>query len=191
MEDYQCACPNCPPKWRRVLHLVRDGRDVMCSYYHFRRGLGNLEPPDMSFEEFFKADLYPGFGWADHVRSYLDLRGNSSYDILTVKYEDLHTEPFETMTEIAKWMGLYHREEVIRRAMAKSSFKSMRRKEEATGLRIFDEKYADRDRGWRMTRKGRTGGWEECFTTRRTSGTNSHSKLCTIWDTSAARIGDA
>ena len=74
----------------------------MCSYYHFRRGLGNLEPPDMSFEEFLKADLYPGFGWADHVRSYLDLRGNSSYDILTVKYEDLHTEPFETMTEVKR-----------------------------------------------------------------------------------------
>ena len=41
----------------------------------------------------------------------------------------------------------------------------MRRKEEATGLRIFDEMYADRDQRWRMTRKGQTGGWEECFTT--------------------------
>lgn len=100
MDDYQCACPNCPPKWRRILHLVRDGRDVMCSYYHFRRGLGNLEPPDMSFEDFLKVDLYPGFGWSRHVRSYLDLRGNSTYDVLTVKYEDLHTEPFETMIEV-------------------------------------------------------------------------------------------
>lgn len=41
----------------------------------------------------------------------------------------------------------------------------MRKKEEVAGLRIFDEKYPDRDRRWRMTRRGTSGGWEECFTT--------------------------
>lgn len=41
----------------------------------------------------------------------------------------------------------------------------MRRKEEANGLRIFDEKYPHRDNRWRMTRRGQTGGWEECFNT--------------------------
>lgn len=100
MEDYQCACPNCPPQWHRILHLVRDGRDAMCSYYHFRLGLGNLEPRNMGFEDFLKADIYPGFGWAGHVNSYLDLKGNSSYDVMTVKYEDLHRAPLETMTEV-------------------------------------------------------------------------------------------
>lgn len=100
MEDFQCACPNCPAKWHRILHLVRDGRDVMCSYYHFRLGLGNLDPPNMEFEDFLKADIYPGFGWADHVNSYLDLKGNSSYDLMTVKYEDLHRTPLETMVEV-------------------------------------------------------------------------------------------
>lgn len=100
MDDYQCACPNCPPQWRRILHLVRDGRDVMCSYYHFRLGLGNLDPPKMEFEDFLKADIYPGFGWAEHVNSYLDLKGNSSYDLMTVKYEDLHRAPLETMVEV-------------------------------------------------------------------------------------------
>lgn len=67
--------------------------------------------------------------------------------------------------QISKWAGLDHREEIIRRAIAKSSFKSMRRKEEAAGLRIFDEKYPDRDERWRMMRKGTPGGWEECFKT--------------------------
>ena len=99
MDNFQCACPNCPPKWHRILHLVRDGRDVMCSYYHFRRGLGNL-PPDMEFAEFLKSDVYPGYGWADHVNSYLELKGNSSYDVMTVKYEDLHRAPLETMIEV-------------------------------------------------------------------------------------------
>lgn len=67
--------------------------------------------------------------------------------------------------KVSKWAGLDHSEEVIQRAILRSSFKSMRRKEEATGLLIFDDKYADRDKSWRMTRKGKAGGWEECFTT--------------------------
>lgn len=54
----------------------------------------------MGFEDFLKAAIYPGFGWAEHVNSYLDLKGNSSYDVMTVKYEDLHRAPLETMVEV-------------------------------------------------------------------------------------------
>lgn len=67
--------------------------------------------------------------------------------------------------KVSKWASLDTRTEVIRRVIAKSSFKSMRRKEESTGLLIFDDKYPQRNRGWRMMRKGQTGTWEECFTT--------------------------
>lgn len=66
--------------------------------------------------------------------------------------------------KVSKWAGLDHSEKVLQRAIVRSSFKSMRRKEEARGLLIFDEKYPDRDKSWRMTRKGKAGGWEECFT---------------------------
>ncbi|CAM9654593.1 unnamed protein product [Discosporangium mesarthrocarpum] len=165
MEDFQCACPNCPAKWTRILHLVRDGRDVMCSYYHFRKGLGTLEPYNMSFEDFLEADIYPGFKWADHVASYLRLQGNETFDVLTIKYEDLHENPREVLTEVAKWVGLGHREEVITRAVEMSSFKRMRQKEETAGLRLFDQQYPHRDSRWRLTRKGQAGGWRECFTT--------------------------
>lgn len=72
----------------------------MCSYYHFRLGLGNLDPPDMEFTDFLKADIYPGYRWSDHVNSFLELKGNSSYDLMTVKYEDLHRAPLETMVEV-------------------------------------------------------------------------------------------
>jgi len=66
--------------------------------------------------------------------------------------------------KVSKWAGLEHSEEVIQRAITRSSFKSMRRKEEAGGLLIFDEQYPNRDKSWRMTRNGKAGGWEECFT---------------------------
>lgn len=65
--------------------------------------------------------------------------------------------------KVAKWAGLKHSEEVVQRAITRSSFKSMRRKEEANGLLIFDQMFPQRDKSWRMTRKGKSGGWEECF----------------------------
>ena len=73
MDAYACACPNCPTKWRRVIHLVRDGRDAMCSYYHFSRGLGNAGE-NLTFPDFIKSTLYPGYDWPSHVRSYLDFK---------------------------------------------------------------------------------------------------------------------
>jgi hypothetical protein len=36
----QCLCPNCATRFRRVLYILRDGRDVMESYLRFRHGLG-------------------------------------------------------------------------------------------------------------------------------------------------------
>ena len=56
----QCLCPNCAHKFRRIIYVVRDGRDVMYSYYRFRQGLGqNL---GMSFSQFMHPDQkhYPG-----------------------------------------------------------------------------------------------------------------------------------
>lgn len=67
----------------------------------------------MAFEDFLKADIYPGFNWADHVNSYLDLKGNSSYDVLTVKYEDLQSEPFETMLEVRAGFAVVDKEMCI------------------------------------------------------------------------------
>lgn len=89
----------------------------------------------------------------------------SSYLIvLYVRYPKVLLSGQFRLVQISKWAGLSHNEDIIRRALAKSSFKSMRRKEEASGLRIFDEIYPNRDYRWRMTRKGISGGWEDCFT---------------------------
>ena len=37
MSKVQCVCPNCAPRFQRVVYLVRDGRDVMYSCWRFRQ----------------------------------------------------------------------------------------------------------------------------------------------------------
>lgn len=75
-----------------------------------------------------------------------------------------------------------HGEEVIQRAITRSSFKSMRRKEEAGGLLIFDDKYPNRDKSWRMTRKGKSGGFKECFKSRVSKDIFNEQAYTTLFD---------
>lgn len=84
--------------------------------------------------------------------------------------------------QVAKWAGLKHSEEVVQRAITRSSFKSMRRKEEAGGLLIFDEMFPKRDKSWRMTRKGKSGGWEECFTSSASKDIFNEKAYSTMFD---------
>ncbi|CAM9475084.1 unnamed protein product [Chrysoparadoxa australica] len=163
MDSHQCSCPNCPPKWKRVLYLVRDGRDTMCSYFHFQKGLGLLDW-EVTFEDFLTMERYPGYNWSKHVASYLSLAADPSVDLMVIKYEDLKQEPEATVAKVLDWVGISHTGQSIQRALEASSFERMRHKEEASGLRLFDAEYPNRDKSWRMTRKGSSGGWNECFT---------------------------
>ena len=88
--DVQCLCPNCAERFRRVIYVVRDGRDVMYSYYRFRHGLGqNLA---LNFSQFIEPSRkhYPGPRWHEHVEGWLERGEAEEVELLLVKYEDLH-----------------------------------------------------------------------------------------------------
>lgn len=90
MEHHQCDCPNCPEHFRRIVYLIRDGRDVLCSYFHFQRHLGEI-PKQYTFQEFLVEERYPGRDWDEHVRGYLDLAANrtASAKVMLVRYGQL------------------------------------------------------------------------------------------------------
>ena len=63
--------------WARLTHTritpahlhnfrYRDGRDAMCSYYHFQTELG-IVPTGTSFEDYLEMPKYPGW---EHRRLY-------------------------------------------------------------------------------------------------------------------------
>lgn len=161
LERFACECPNCPDRWARVVYIVRDGRDVMCSYYNFQRGLKN-EMGNGTFADFLSRDLYPGVSWAAHARSYLEGEGVGP-QILWIRYEDLHEKPLETLRRVMAFLDVLVGDALLTRAIEASSFDEMRRTEVDGGLKIFDEHYKDRDESFRVVRKGKTGTWRECF----------------------------
>ena len=113
-------------EYRRVIYLLRDGRDVMVSYFHFLNALrcGNT----INLFEFIRdqGKLIPT-KWHEHVEAWL----LNPYDaeIITIKYEDLKTNPLHEMKRFCEFVHLDRSEEFIRGAIERCSFENMRRQE--------------------------------------------------------------
>jgi len=170
VEGFQCACPNCPLHMKRIVYVVRDGRDTLCSYFHFQKKLGEFAGQGAGeFTEFLEKDLnealYPGVRWLEHTRAYWEQSRNASsdQDIYLVRYEDLRDPrtALDAATKLASWAGLPSDLESVIDALERSGFQKMRKLEEANGLKLFDRHYTGREADFRLTRKGVVGGWRD------------------------------
>lgn len=136
----------------QVIYIVRDGRDVYTSYYHYRQ-------PDLddetTFEDFLEGDRWPS-RWGEHVREWMNAADGND-DILIVRFEDLKDD---STHELRRMLSFLDRESIpesrIQQAAEASSFENMRRLEKERG-----RKYGDVDQ---FMRKGKAGGWQELFT---------------------------
>ena len=94
----------------RIVYAVRDGRDVMVSFFEYRKKIN----PNMalSFAEFIRAPYQnypnPAAHWAAHVKAWL-----SSADVLPVFYEDMHADFAGVVARIANHLGLPQRADVF------------------------------------------------------------------------------
>lgn len=177
LDPQACACPNCPARWRRVVYLVRDGRDAVCSHWHFERALGNLAAPNATFAEFVSAKgTYPGVGWGAHVASYAGAVVDPSaaataaaspdarVEGYLVRYEALHADAAGAVADLARWLGWKLEPHAAKEAAAKASFDAMSKSEDATPPVLFEKHYGGaRGAGFRLTRSGKAGGWRQCF----------------------------
>ena len=109
---------------KRVIHLVRDGRDVMASYYAMNKAMNK----NTTLEEMIVhgKNIYPS-KWYEHTKQWIKNPYNA--DILIVKYEDLIKDPFTQMKTVLEFAKLERTDEVINRVVKGNSFQEMKRKE--------------------------------------------------------------
>lgn len=139
------------PHYNRVIHLVRDGRDAMASYYAYNQSWGNdVSMKDMIIEG---KGIFP-CQWHEHARQWLD----NPYDaeILRVRYEKLLHAPMEEMKRICAFLEIEREVDLLRRVAVGCSFKHMQKREEKYG----------RDRnGWptdeHFVRRGERGSYKD------------------------------
>ena len=136
--------------FKRVIYLIRDGRDVMVSYYEFRRAWGY----NGSFIDLI-TDEHPQYAtWSRHVEAWLDNPHRAH--ILYVRYENMLNEPVGTLREIRDFLGLDASEEELEAAAFRSSFKNMRAKEDKVS-----RPNKDWPAGKKFMRRGIAGSWKD------------------------------
>jgi hypothetical protein len=119
------------PRYKRVVCIVRDPRDVALSQYHFqiKRGLIKTGHPLEEFVRRFVAGETNEYGsWGQNVGSWLVAR-NHTPGFLLLRYEDLKERPEEGLAKIAGLLGLEVDRGQLARAVELSSADRMRKLE--------------------------------------------------------------
>jgi Sulfotransferase domain len=115
------------PDYRRVIYLLRDGRDAMVSYLHYIEG---LKGEKIDFLRLVRAKewLFPG-AWHDHVEQWL--ANPHGAEMIVVHYEDLKAETVGELRRICEFAGIRREQSVLATAAEKCSFSAMRTREDS------------------------------------------------------------
>jgi Sulfotransferase domain len=155
------------PRYKKIVYIVRDPRDVLISYYEFqlkRRVISD----ELSLEEFvprfMESEIEPKTGsWRDHVVSWTATRGGHK-NFLLLRYEDMLADTQKESTKIATFLGLDSSPERIARAVALSSADRMRKLEKEQSRQWKETKKTRQDKPF--VRKAASGGWKSILSER-------------------------
>ncbi|NJK80073.1 MAG: sulfotransferase domain-containing protein [Chloroflexaceae bacterium] len=142
-----------------AVYLVRDGRDVMVSYYHnfVTRNERDRVSGFPQFAERYLSGRY-GYFWPEHVESWLTTgKARLADRLLVVRYEDMKANPASVVGQVATFLGITHTSEQLRLAIDAASIDKMRAYE-----RKVEGVHNDPNKSF--YRKGESGQWDEYFT---------------------------
>jgi hypothetical protein len=120
------------PRYRHLIHLIRDPRDVIVSYFHYSKGLpqlflepvrGSLELPQF-VELFLHGKVWPGDIRA-HTASYAAHARDTRYTC--IRYEQLLAEPHQEYRRLLQAAGIDFPAEALDALIAHTRFENMRR----------------------------------------------------------------
>ena len=125
------------PRYKKVIYIVRDPRDVAVSYYHYviKR---KLVPEDYEIAKFIPRFLAAEFdiqwkwsaNWQDHVMSWYSMREGMP-GFLFIRYEDMLRDTVTELARVSSFLGLNATEERLHKAVGLSSADRMRNLEKA------------------------------------------------------------
>ena len=140
------------PHYRKVIYLVRDGRDVMVSYLH------HLQALERKVHDFLHL-VSSGEGlflskWHEHVRQWQT--NPYGADIITVRYEDLHADPLRELQRMCQFAGLNRETTALQRAIEQARFGALREREKQLG---WDNQHWPKDKPF--VRRGAVGSYAD------------------------------
>lgn len=145
----------------KYIYVVRDGRDVLTSYFHFHRShLGYKGSFDSFFELFIRGKV--GYGsWFQHVGEWKEHARDEN--VLFLRYEDLESNLLSWLPRIAQFCGARVPADKYESIRDHCSFAFMRQHEDK--FDFMNEVL--RERGFKpgaFLRQGKTASWSGEFT---------------------------
>jgi len=139
----------------KVVYVLRDPRDALVSYWHFKKLVDRNGPP--TIKELVRTDDDWVCSWDQHVAGWLFEHQHPQ--LLVVRYEDMHRNAAAALKAVLDFAGLPCRPADIESAVEASRFENMRKAEEKFGL---GTPVADPTE--RFVRRGKIGSWKEELT---------------------------
>jgi hypothetical protein len=140
--------PNLP----RVIYVLRDPRDVLLSYWHYKKFLSS--DFSLSLTDYLRSDDHWPCRWDEHLASWLSPQIHPN--LLVVKYEQLHAQTGAVLREVLEFGGAKFSDDQIEYAVEQCTFDRMQAAE-----RRFGVHGKNGDESESFVRKGKTGSWRE------------------------------
>ena len=149
------------PEMKRAIYIVRDGRDVAVSLYHYQIKEQRLDEqtPFEQFAEQFSSDGVDPYGrWAEHVATWTN---DYPEDSIVLRYEDMLDDAAAQLRKVIEFIGWPCDNQRVDRAVEASSFERLQDIEKRQGGKFKYLKNTDQSK--RFFRAGRSGQWREYF----------------------------
>jgi hypothetical protein len=147
------------PRYKRVIYVVRDPRDVALSQFHFHRKRGLIEdgyPPEKFVARFVKGETSPYGSWGENVAGWLATRQNRP-GFLLLRYEDMLADAARELNKVAAFLEIPADGERILNVVQRSSADEMRKLEKSQGHLWSSTQSTRKDVPF--VRAAKAGGW--------------------------------
>ncbi len=140
----------------KTIYIVRDYRDVLVSYYHYKIALKEFEG---GFSSFIRSrEITEPFGsWKEHVSKALQFSKDNSNRILFLRYEDMKINFEQTAYQLSAFTGL--KKFKINRIKELTCFENLQQNETENGSEFRNRS------GKNFFREGKCGTWKEFIST--------------------------
>lgn len=128
-------------QYKKVIYIVRDGRDAVRSYYYMRKNMGE---ENICINEMYENGGNCSVGtWKDHVKRWID--NPYKADILFIKYEDFITQKEQEIKRLCQFLHIERSDAEIQQVIEASSFENMKLIEEG-----YSWKHVKNKQNWKI-----------------------------------------